>query len=170
MEQYKDGRVKTTRTQDQCISKELLGETNTPDQAKDWHYGTSGSVNTDETISDRPRGNPRPQQRDWADPLDQEPRPTVVRRKHPRPRDPADGGLSPPQRHLYAGVQGRGVGIDDTDIRNPYDQGYKIGHADDAQENRTSHLSDLYHAMPPSDFEKRGGAGCLEHEAARQHK
>ena len=94
-EQHNYGIAKIARTQDQYISKELFGETNTPSQVDDWHSGTSGSDNTENIISDRPRGKPRPPRRDGADPIDREPRPTFVRQTHPRPRNPADGGSSP---------------------------------------------------------------------------
>ena len=56
--------MKPTRTQDQCISKELLGETNTPDQAKDWHFIDPESDDTTWALLVRSRGDPRPPARD----------------------------------------------------------------------------------------------------------
>ena len=138
-------RATTLGTQEQRNSQVLIGDTNTLDQSRDWHNGTSVSADTDATFSDRPKADPRPQRRGPADPLDWASLPTVAGGGRPGMRNQADGGSSPSPKHSYEGAQGQHGAIRGTDIYYTDDQPHHLDTSADGQDDRTNHNSDIRH-------------------------
>ena len=138
-------RATTLGTQEQRNNQVPIGDTNTLDQSRDWHNGTSVSADTDATFSDRPKADPRPQRRGPADSLDWASLPTVAGGGRPGMRNQADGGSSPSPRHSHEGAQGPQGVIRGADIYYTDDQLHHLDTSADGPDDRTNHHPDLHH-------------------------
>ena len=130
-------------------SKEPPSETNTLDQAKDWHPIDGESDDTYWALLVRSRGDPSPPSRDRPDPNDPEICLVQLRQAHLRTRDLSDADLYQPQPYPPAWLEGQTIRIGDTGNPDLDDHGGKLVYIHDVLEGLIGMTSESHLGMIP---------------------